>query len=149
MLIGLVSSSYLCRTACLSLNYTAYVNKFKEESCCLDVFFSLMGFKENLKSELAYQDMLVKELSASTGISRHTIDNYLNVRARIPTADVAVKIAQVLGVSVEYLITGKEDSPENASLSPEIRLLIKNIRQLDEKDRKMVCAIAQLYNDQR
>jgi transcriptional regulator with XRE-family HTH domain len=116
--------------------------------CFLDVFFSLMGFKENLKSELAYQDMLVKELSASTGISRHTIDNYLNVRARIPTADVAVKIAQALGVSVEYLITGKENSPENAS-SPEIRLLLKNIRQLDEKDRRMVCAIVQLYKDQR
>jgi hypothetical protein len=29
-----------------------------------------MGFRENLKSELAYQDMLVKELADLTGISR-------------------------------------------------------------------------------
>jgi transcriptional regulator with XRE-family HTH domain len=113
------------------------------------VFFSLMGFKENLKSELAYRDMLVKELSASTGISRHTIDNYLNVRARIPTADVAVKIARALGVSVEYLVTGEENLPGLASLSPEIRSLIQNVQELDEKDRKMVYEIAQLYKAQR
>ncbi|MDR3247953.1 MAG: helix-turn-helix domain-containing protein [Treponema sp.] len=115
----------------------------------MGVFFSLMGFKENLKSELAYRDMLVKELSASTGISRHTIDNYLNVRARIPTADVAVKIARALGVSVEYLVTGEENLPGLASLSPEIRSLIQNVQELDEKDRKMVYEIAQLYKAQR
>jgi transcriptional regulator with XRE-family HTH domain len=108
-----------------------------------------MGFRENLKSELTYQDMLVKELAAVTGISRHTIDNYLNVRARIPTADVAVKIAQALGVSVEYLITGAEKTLETASFSPDLHLLIQNFQQLDERDRKTICAIAQLCKDQR
>jgi transcriptional regulator with XRE-family HTH domain len=124
------------------------MNYIKAGLCSLEYVFP-MGFKENLKSELVYQDMLVKELSASTGISRHTLDNYLNIRGHIPSADVAVKIAQVLGVSVEYLITGREDPPGMASLSPEIRLMIKNIQQLDEKDRKMLCAIVQLYKDQR
>jgi transcriptional regulator with XRE-family HTH domain len=107
-----------------------------------------MGFRENLKSELAYQDMLVKELAAVTGISRHTIDNYLNVRARIPTANVAVKIARALGVSVEYLVTGVEDPFVTASFSPDLRLLIHNFQQLDERDRKTICAIAQLCKDQ-
>jgi len=41
--------------------------------------------------------MLVKELALKTGISRHTLDNYLNVREHLPTIDVAVKIAQALG----------------------------------------------------
>jgi transcriptional regulator with XRE-family HTH domain len=108
-----------------------------------------MGFKENLKSELVYRDMLVKELAAMTGISRHTLDNYLNVRSHIPAADVAVKIARALGVSVEYLVTGVDDAAGEGASGPEIRLLLHNARQLDDRDRKMVCAITQLYKDQR
>jgi Helix-turn-helix. len=52
-----------------------------------------MGFKENLKSELSYKSMLVKELAKITGISKKTIDNYLNVREYMPSADAAVRIA--------------------------------------------------------
>jgi transcriptional regulator with XRE-family HTH domain len=123
--------------------------KFKISLCYLDVLSKNMGFRENLKSELVYQDMRVKDLAAVTGISRHTLDNYLNVRERTPTADVAVKIARALGVSVEFLVTGEENPDETASLGPELRLLIHNIRQLDERDRKMLCTLAQLYRDQR
>ncbi|MCL2806230.1 MAG: helix-turn-helix domain-containing protein [Treponema sp.] len=107
-----------------------------------------MGFKENLKSELVYQDMLVKELASLSGISRHTLDNYLNVRERMPTADVAVKIARALGVSVEYLVTG-EENPEKSPLGPEIRSLVQNFKLLDEDDRKMVVSIMQLFKNKR
>jgi transcriptional regulator with XRE-family HTH domain len=108
-----------------------------------------MGFGENLKSELAYRDMLVKELSALTGISRHTLDNYLNVRRNIPTAENAVKIAQVLNVSVEYLVTGQEKPQKKSTLSLEIVDLIQTIKQLDENDRKMLFGIAQLFKNNR
>ena len=103
-----------------------------------------MGFKENLKSELSYQGILVKELANMTGISKKTIDNYLNVREYMPSADAAVKIAQALGVSVEYLVTGEELSPTKTSFGPEIRGLIQNFKQLSEFDRKMVAAIVQI-----
>jgi len=116
--------------------------------CCL-AYGYLMGFKENLKSELAYQDMLVKELAKITGISRHTLDNYLNVRERIPTADAAVKIAQALGVSVEYLVTGEENKTDKSSLGPEIRSLVQNFKLLSEEDRKMVISIMQLFKNRR
>jgi transcriptional regulator with XRE-family HTH domain len=56
--------------------------------------------------------MMVKELSAKTGISRYTIDNYLNTHNALPNAEAAVKIAQALGVTVEYLVTGKDGKPE-------------------------------------
>jgi len=104
-----------------------------------------MGFKENLKLELAYQDLMIKELASLTGISRHTLDNYLNLRERIPTADVAVKIAKALGVSVEYLVTGEESYPDNSSTKPEIRGLIKDLKQLNKEDREIIIAIIQLY----
>jgi transcriptional regulator with XRE-family HTH domain len=107
-----------------------------------------MGFRENLKSELAYQGLLVKELAALSGISRHTLDNYLNVRGHIPSADIAVKIAQVLGVSVEYLVTGEEAPGKNKAWNRE-SLVLKNIRLLDENDRQLIDGIIQLFCNRR
>jgi len=67
-----------------------------------------MSFKENLKSELAFSGLLVKELAAKSGVNKHSIDNYLNKRGQLPSVEVAVRIAQALNVSVEYLVTGEE-----------------------------------------
>jgi len=106
-----------------------------------------MAFKDNLKSELAYQDMLVKELAEKAGISRHTLDNYLNVREHMPTADIAVKIAQALGVTVEYLVTGEEARTEKTALIPEIRALIQNFKLLCEDDRRKIIAIVQVFKN--
>ena len=66
-------------------------------------------FKENLRSELDFQGLTVKELSARTGIIKGSLDNYLGVRASIPPADIAGRIAKALNVSVEYLVTGKDE----------------------------------------
>jgi len=108
-----------------------------------------MGFRENLKLELSYQDLMVKELAALTGVSRHTLENYLNLRERIPTADVAVKIAKALGVSVEYLVTGEESQPDNSYLKPEFRELIKDLKLLSKEDREMIHGIIQLYKNRQ
>lgn len=63
-------------------------------------------FKQTLRAELNFQDIRVKELAYKTGISQRTIEGYLSARGSIPPADVAVKIADALRVSVEYLVTG-------------------------------------------
>ena len=91
-----------------------------------------MGFRENLKNELTYSGMLVKELAAQTGIKKHTIDNYLCARGRMPAADVAVRIAGILGVSVEYLINGHEKTENKGPIyfSPEIRLMARIAEKL-------------------
>jgi transcriptional regulator with XRE-family HTH domain len=65
-----------------------------------------MPFAENLRYELDYQSLVVKELAAKTGINLNTLNHYLSGRKSIPPADVAVKIASALGVTVEYLVTG-------------------------------------------
>ncbi|MCI6663157.1 MAG: hypothetical protein MSL09_02925 [Spirochaetia bacterium] len=49
-----------------------------------------MSFWENLKAELAYQDVLVKELAALAGINKRTLDNYLREKANTPPADVKI-----------------------------------------------------------
>jgi len=95
-----------------------------------------MGFKENLKSELLYSDMLVKELAAKSGVNKHSLDNYLNSRGQIPSVDAAVKIAQALGVTVEYLATGKEDNLP--LMSDEAYAVGRLVDQLSEGDRQFV-----------
>ena len=102
-----------------------------------------MGFRENLKAELYCSGTLVKELAAKAGIKKHTIDNYLSVRGRMPSADVAVRIARVLGVTVEYLVTGT-DSPEthySVHLSPEIRKMARVAEQLGPDYRKIAMSL--------
>ena len=102
-----------------------------------------MGFRENLKNELIYSGMLVKELADKTGLKKHTIDNYLSVRARMPAADAAVRIARVLQVSVEYLITGKETAPNKSYVhfSPEIRNMVYIAEKLKPDHRKIAMAV--------
>ena len=98
-----------------------------------------MGFRENLKAELSYSGMLVKELAAQTGLKKHTIDNYLSVRGRMPSAEVAVRIARVLGVSVEYLITGHETAENNTTVHfpPEICRMARIIEKLEPDHQKI------------
>ena len=96
-----------------------------------------MGFKENLRSELQYSGMLVKELAARSGVKKHSLDRYLDSRRQLPSVETGVKIAKALGVSVEYLVTG-EDSPKNSShnLSHTARLIGQFAEQLDPQKRE-------------
>ena len=84
-----------------------------------------MSFRENLKSELDFQDIKVKELAASSGISKRTIDQYLSSAAKMPSAENAVKIAQALGVTVEYLVTGKPSEFSDSFIAQEMQLFQK------------------------
>jgi transcriptional regulator with XRE-family HTH domain len=98
-----------------------------------------MGFRENLKAELTYSGILVKELASQSGLKKHTIDNYLSIRGRMPAADVAVRIARVLGVTVEYLVTGNETTESKGSVhfSPEIRHMARIAEKLRPDYRKI------------
>jgi len=102
-----------------------------------------MGFRENLKAELCYSGILVKDLAAKAGVKRHTIDNYLSVRGRMPAADVAVRIARVLGVTVEYLVTGSETQENHcpAHFSPEVRKMARTAEQLAPDYRRIALSL--------
>ena len=86
-------------------------------------------FRENLRAELDFQGLTVKELSAKTGILKGTLDNYLGGRASIPPADIAVKIAKALNVSVEFLVTGEEEKCSSEEKLLNQAVLLRN----DEK----------------
>jgi len=65
-------------------------------------------FACRLRSEIDYIGLNHKEFAAKVGIKKRALDAYLGVQQSMPPADVAVKIAYTLGVSVEYLVTGNE-----------------------------------------
>jgi transcriptional regulator with XRE-family HTH domain len=99
-----------------------------------------MYFRENLREALDFSGMEQKELAAQTGISLKTIENYLKQGSSMPSADKAVRIAQALGVSVEYLVTGGENFRETPPihLSPELYRLLKSINKLTNHDQHIV-----------
>ena len=73
------------------------------------LFFRCMSdFSKRLRSEIEYLGLNQKEFAAKAGIKKRALDAYLRAQQSMPPADTAVKIAAALGVSVEYLVTGKE-----------------------------------------
>ncbi len=68
-----------------------------------------MSFKENLKTELFYQNIQLKEFAGKIQIPYSTILSYVSSRSSLPRVDIAYKIAKELNVSIEYLITGKQE----------------------------------------
>jgi len=68
----------------------------------------MSDFSKRLRSEIEYIGLNQKEFAAKAGIKKRALDAYLWAQQSMPPADTAVKIASALGVSVEYLVTGKE-----------------------------------------
>jgi transcriptional regulator with XRE-family HTH domain len=77
-----------------------------------------------------------KALSAFAGISVQTISSWLN-RGSLPSVDLFPVIADYLGVSIYWLITGRDEQ----DLTLEERNLLAKYRNLDERDRYEVNAL--------
>lgn len=103
-----------------------------------------MGFRENLKSQLQYSGLLVKELAARSGIKKKTLDSYLGIRGYTPSVEAAVSISQALGVSVEYLVTGRNGPKERplSSLPQDIQEVVRTLEGMNVKDRQIVLTLA-------
>lgn len=95
-----------------------------------------MGFAENLREELKFQDIQIKELALKTGISKNTIDKYLSEKRVQPGVENAVKIAQLLGVSVEYLVTG--NNSERPQIDEETKTVLHQFQTLNTFNKRTV-----------
>ena len=93
-------------------------------------------FKNNLREELNYQGITVKELASKTGIPYPTISCYLSSRQTMPPADIAVKISKALNVTVEYLVTGSDDktTPHNGEEHLPFRFLLSDLKKLSDSE---------------
>lgn len=102
-----------------------------------------MNFKTRLKEEMEYRGIQHKELAAKAEIKPRALLTYVAANPSMPPADVAVKIAKALGVSVEYLVTG-EDYLHNSKYS-EIQDVVKDLSNLNKEElniiKKMIHAL--------
>lgn len=96
-------------------------------------YYEAMSFGENLHKELEFQDIQIKELSQKTGISKNTLDKYISGNKSQPNVKNAVKIAQALGVTVEYLVLGENFVPPVAKSS-----IQNSFNKLNPRDREIV-----------
>jgi transcriptional regulator with XRE-family HTH domain len=111
-----------------------------------------MGFRENLKEQLKFSGMYVKELAELSGVKKKTLDGYLTAHHYTPSVENAVKIAKVLGVSVEYLVTGSENQKNSGEIPAfpyaESRLIAQISARLSERNRKMALALVKTIKNQ-
>jgi len=113
-----------------------------------------------LRAELDFRGLTVKELSAKTGIPMGTLNCYFGARSSMPPADVAVKIASALDVSVEFLVTGRDaGKPARAHnrrerlsdvrlLGDDIRAIVQMLSEMDEKEVETMLGIARVLRRQ-
>jgi transcriptional regulator with XRE-family HTH domain len=99
------------------------------------IFLATMpSFADRLRSEIEYACLNQKEFAAKAGIKKRALDGYLGAQKSMPPADVAVRIASALGLSVEYLVTGKESkSPVDLSKYMQFRDVIDNLLVLPDE----------------
>lgn len=94
-----------------------------------------MGFKENLREEMEFQDIKPKELADKTGISVNTLRNYINAHDALPNIDSAVKIAKALNTTVEELVEGRKNFQEvhKSEASGKFLSIFAGLSQNDQK----------------
>lgn len=101
-----------------------------------------MGFWKNVLSELDYLGMTNKALAQKAGFDASNIGRGLRLNSN-PSAETAVKIAKILNVSVEYLVTGKDaqrtDSfSENMNRLRKYSEIVQKLDSLPEKSRNSI-----------
>jgi len=111
-----------------------YKNKLYSIIKCkkLQIFHNIyvMGFWDRVSLELEYLGMTNKALAEKVGITASNIGKGVR-QGSSPSADTAVKIAKILGVSVEYLVTGERPAGESGD---KITALTKRLRRLSDAD---------------
>lgn len=87
-------------------------------------------FADRLQEELDYRGLSRKELAQYANIKSRALAMYLGTQQSMPPADVAVKLAKVLHVSVEYLVTGKNS--ENHTHTNRFRFVEHDLESLPQ-----------------
>ena len=99
-----------------------------------------------IDSVLKKRNLKRKAVADAVGISLQPFTSWAN-RGSIPGADIAYHIAEYLNVSVEWLLTGKENTPpETVNLPPpEILELAEDIYRLPSEFQKIIIGNVEDY----
>lgn len=94
----------------LNLNiYVSNENYFKEVNI-MNGNLSHVG--ERIAKKLDENGMIQADACRITGISKNAMSNYINGK-RVPTPEILIKLSNLLDVSIDWLLTGKEKEPKD------------------------------------
>ena len=91
----------------------------------------MLDFWLRVKDKLDFQDSTQRDLAQNINESYNTLQSWIN-RDRLPNAEQAVKIADALNTSVEFLVTGKSKNRKNDH-SKTVKLLEQAIENLQKE----------------
>ncbi len=97
-----------------------------------------MFFIDRLEAVLAEKKVTKTELAEVLKIRRPTLSEWKK-NGVIPPADIMLKIAEYLNVSVEWLVTGKEK--EKDAISQEETKVLEYYKQLSQEQKEMVLTL--------
>jgi transcriptional regulator with XRE-family HTH domain len=107
-----------------------------------------MSFWENVDAELEFRGMNRKTLAKEAEFDVSNIGKGIKTGSA-PSADTAVRIAKILNVSVEYLVTGiPESATENQPTAAfksfqKYQSLANTLEHLDENTREAIIELAE------
>ena len=104
-----------------------------------------MNFWEKVDSELKYLGKTRKELASYVEIDVANISFGIK-RNSIPYADTALKVANFLGVSLEYLLGMDELSTKN-TINPQIADIENSLRHFSQNDITAIHSIVNALNE--
>ncbi len=95
-------------------------------------------FSDRLREEIDYLGLTRKELAYKANVKIRALDMYIGSQGSMPPADVAVRLAKALNVTVEYLVTGekiKSDTIcfESSQIQKDLNKISEPTRQFLEK----------------
>lgn len=109
----------------------------------------MSNFWERVDEELEYKGMNRKSLASEVGFNLGNIGKGIQLGSS-PSADTAVKIAKILNVSVEYLVTGQDSSLQKENLDlhryREYSSFINQLDSLPENQRELIKSIVAKMN---
>ena len=97
---------------------------------------------QELRKSLGYSQV---ELGQRIGVSKSQVNRYENKGIQ-PPADILIKIADLFGTSVDFLINGQSEEKAKATLkNAELLKQFKQVEDLPEEDRMTVIKFLGAY----
>lgn len=104
-----------------------------------------MQFWDRIKTILTEKNLTESELSKRAGVTQASVNGW-KTKGAIPRADIAYKVADFLGTTVEYLVTGSK--PESMTIQ-ENKALLQLQSLTDVNQNAVFTLIDALYKQER
>lgn len=97
------------------------------------------AFCDRLAEQLKKRGLTQKELSIRAGVTEAAVSHYLK-GDRMPRASVLARIAEVLGITTDYLVGGDAQDAESEVLYAQ-RLIARNVHQMSKEEKMRIINI--------